>query len=129
MADREVLLRLAERCEREEPGKHLDAYIGAAIGAKPKDKKIPKRGHYIGGKAVLLRIERVWPAYTTSLDAAVTLVPEGFAWSAGAETRSNASVDKWGEISEQGVAQTPALALCAASLRARAAALPDTKEG
>jgi hypothetical protein len=51
--------------------------------------------------------------YTASLDAAVTLVPEGCGWM----VMNNAA--KVGPLPSR--ASTPALALCSAALRARAA--------
>lgn len=71
------LLALADRCEREEPSKLLDAYIGPAVGAAPKLKTIYKRGEYRGNKRVVSRLEQIWAPYTSSLDAAVTLMPDG----------------------------------------------------
>lgn len=60
------------------------------------------------------------PGYTASLDAAMTLVPEGWGYSicpnSSLLTRSAFSA---GIMSR---AKTPALALCAAALRARAQA-------
>lgn len=69
--------------------------------------------------------------YTTSLDAAMSLVPEGARWSlekmAGPRSMASVHVDKRGptEVLESAdhfhaSAATPALALTAASLRARA---------
>ena len=76
-----------------------------------------------------------WPAYTTSLDAALTLVPEGAVWHVmtdygglnrakiGPKGRPSASVYDAGEVDHptfiQEDAATPALALCIAALRAR----------
>lgn len=75
------------------------------------------------------------PAYTASIDAAMTLVPEGWNWMAGNrdQPKARAYVNngqphfvsaqrpnpklRWFEV----VAVTPALALTAAALRARAA--------
>lgn len=55
-----ALIALAVRCEREEPSRELDRAIWLAIdpGAKPTAAD--------------------WDDYTISLDAAVTLVPEGW---------------------------------------------------
>ncbi|MFN8993324.1 MAG: hypothetical protein ACK5X3_06635, partial [Pseudomonadota bacterium] len=75
------------------------------------------------------------PRYTASLDKAVTLVPEGWKWKA--ILRDSARGENTGEGyvhngrlhmsgQYQGAdtfAATPALALCAAALRARAAML------
>jgi hypothetical protein len=58
------------------------------------------------------------PHFTTSLDAALTLVPEGRGWlmrSVGG--RGFAAISNAGEASQ---AKTPALALCIAALKARA---------
>lgn len=69
------------------------------------------------------------PAFTSSLDAAMTLVPEGWCWMAGHRDfpKSRAYVNN-GELHMSGksqwfevVAATPALALTAATLHARAA--------
>ena len=65
--------------------------------------------------------------YTRGLDAALTLVPEGWtAWelrSRGAKTRFSAEISrlefKWIEMVSNGTSVTPALALCIAALRAR----------
>jgi hypothetical protein len=106
----EVLLQLAKRCEREEPHGLLDAAIYAVVfGA--------------------MDMQDTSFAYTTSLDAAVTLVPE--------RTYFNLHDYRWtGKTRHQWVADikdghlrvlvsvraaSPALALCAAALRARAA--------
>jgi hypothetical protein len=67
------------------------------------------------------------PNYTASIDAAMTLVPEGMTWfvstdfvpvSAGVY---NGADDDDGLPAFTGDAKTPALALCAAALRAKAA--------
>lgn len=68
------------------------------------------------------------PRYTTSLDAAVSLVPEGMDWFVkhyasaggkyGAVVTSPELARRWGDYSCDDVA-TPALALCIASLKAR----------
>ncbi len=64
------------------------------------------------------------PRYTTSLDAALTLVPEGWCWAAG----SGDGEDPWAHLSppedEQGEsidlhAKTAAIALCVAALMVR----------
>ena len=64
------------------------------------------------------------PAYTRSLDAAMQLVPEGWASIHGwdyPDERCHRAVfmDEDGDLLFRGAAATPALALCAASLRAR----------
>lgn len=111
----ENLLELAERCEKAEgPSDTLDVELTLAVF--PDSYPAPK----------LMR-------YTASLDAALTLVPEGYLWTAATyraeedappyyadcmspETFSGA---EWGEAFT-GQANGPALGLCAAALRARA---------
>jgi len=101
------LTRLAEMCEGAEgPSYDLEKKIAEAVGYP----------------AI------VPPAYTASLDAAVTLVPEGWYWRAGhgvlwagwahLNRKHSDHCDRDDEHSAH--AETPALALCTASLRARA---------
>ena len=64
------------------------------------------------------------PNYTASIDAAMTLVPEGYKhWNlGGSPTRGFAGAGLYGAVIDDqfyGEAQTPALALCAAALIAR----------
>lgn len=83
------------------------------------DSAIYKAMH--GKSAVLLR----WlPCYTASLDAAVTLVPEGMVWQCGYDAIDG----HWARVGEFGAEQdtvsmapTPALALTLAALRAQEA--------
>jgi hypothetical protein len=101
MTKADELNALADRCEREEPSHNLNCSIGCAVDAEPG--VMP-------------------PAYTTSLDAAVTLVPEGWNWGVW----SNGCAMTWSDIPSTHVQANrrnlpPALALCAAALRARAA--------
>ena len=116
MATPEALNALADRVEREEPSFELDSTIYE--DALPVEEK--------------RRIVDL-PAYTTSLDAALTLVPEGCgvvaAWSANGAMFQVCSMplgavegQRW---FQQCKAQTPAAALTAAALRARAALLTD----
>ncbi len=60
------------------------------------------------------------PNFTTSVDAALTLVPEGYGWvlysDGGIEIYDNEELNGNGRISE---GDTPALALCIYALRAR----------
>lgn len=64
------------------------------------------------------------PHYTTSLDAALTLVPEGWWWVINSGTQGLAKAILGARGSDAGAhedAHTPALALCIAALRARQA--------
>jgi len=102
MTTKEEYLALAERCEREEPGADLDSAIWKALfPAEPSAN---------------------WEDYTSSLDAAVTLVPNGNGYIAGKKSIDTADGVVFGsERTVRVTASTPALALCAAALRARAA--------
>jgi hypothetical protein len=64
------------------------------------------------------------PAFTRSLDAAVTLVPEGWTWAryhSGAVECMTLNGPGGSILFERGEGNSSALALCAAALRARAA--------
>jgi hypothetical protein len=103
-SDPQVLLALADRCEREGPSRKLDLAIAAALNG----------GRYIPYAK----------PYTTSLDAAVTLVPEGWrptdlCWDSDMCRFGLFTTTGWRHA--YGVAQTEPMARCAASLRARAA--------
>jgi hypothetical protein len=97
------LLQLADRCEKATgPDRQLDADIFTAL------KLVPDRKH--DGYPFY--------AFTQSLDAAMTLVPEGEDWAVGSGPLFPTSARVAGKPAVQ--AATPALALCAASLRAKA---------
>lgn len=105
---------LAARCEAATgPDRELEWAIFVAVHP---DKVTVKRSHrYLYDEQ-----------YTRSLDAAMTLVPEGMVWSLNTfGNPPNASGYVMNERGEQWRCKdypaTPALALCAASLRACAA--------
>jgi hypothetical protein len=122
MTDPTTLLALADRCEQAAgPDRELDVAIARALDWKPlyrddyskwwppaavEDSRARKR-------SILHHPTQPLPAFTASLDAAVTLVPEGYGWMV---MKNVAKVGRWPKR-----AATPALALCAAALRARAA--------
>ena len=68
--------------------------------------------------------QKVWlgeqPRYTTSIDAALTLVPEGRVWSIGKRVNAIGYVVSLDNYSKSFTAATPALALSIAALKARA---------
>jgi hypothetical protein len=117
MTDPITLLALAERCEQAAgPDKELDFTI---------DNFMLKHGP----EADRIRNPRYVLPYTASLDAAVTLVPEGRAWTLGQnihhwywQANINALNDDGSPTSLGfgGPCNYPALALCAAALRAKA---------
>lgn len=90
MTNREELLRLAERCEAATgPDREIDGAIDRLFN------KRPKHGDYDPGERAVWRVKDGWSGllvrgdgfargsfcaaeYTASLDAAMTLVPEGW---------------------------------------------------
>jgi len=108
------LLELAERCEREEPSRELSVEIYYAI--TPARLRSP-----------------LWTGdFTTSLDAAVTLVPEGWVWAVSQDAAAVGPPDSSYIGDELAMpcaceGKTPALALCAAALKARAAVAEQTE--
>ena len=132
MATADELNALADRCEREEVSRPLDAAIWEISGQI-------NEGHCAAwckqdGRSDLTRKRYVaaWaPKFCTSLDAAVSLVPEPGAWEL--ESQGWACVTLLtgrflvsDDIECRAIAKTPALALCAAALRARAVSCKST---
>lgn len=122
------LEQLAERCEKASgPDRELDIEIAIASGLYVKEKRGSDRKEWFyptDGKGwrhspYSLGFERL-PSFTASLDAAMTLVPEGYDW-AVFRTNGGLTVHAWCGSREDVFSSTPALALCAAALRAIAA--------
>lgn len=120
----ERLLALAARCEAATgTDRGLDAEIGEVFGVEPKRYNVYRRNRY---PRQLLRVDERFPYYTTSLDAAMTLIPEQYRlgtlmefdgegrWAAKLFNRG-----KPGGLPAAGGASA-ALALVVACLRARA---------
>jgi hypothetical protein len=132
-----TLLELADRCEKATgPDRELDCEIVVAVGggeivwkqanytmeAYPAHR-VPSANH-LGGFA-----NEPVPAFSASLDAAMQLVPEGYVWGAGSWGNPDTEgpwawcatkQDSKDNDLDYGKATTPALALCAAALRAQA---------
>lgn len=107
MSDRHLAI-LAARCEAATgPDRMLDSDIADLCNVEMPDDPVD------------------WPEhYTASLDAALSLVPEGHGWSYGTHMKRDpvgpaAYVDGC-----SGIGATPALALCVAALRSRAQVSP-----
>lgn len=105
---------LADRCEREGPSRDLDKAILRALGFTWR------------GMAYWSADDKtMWQGptqFTSSLDAAVTLVPADDIWDVTSTGSAWCMPQDLGEQSI-GRGQTPALALCVAALRARSATL------
>lgn len=130
-----TLLELAERCERAEgPDRELDCLIGVAIGRffTQPNKGWPDRPDYCEHRRDDTTcfpgngFDQLVPRYTASLDAAMTLVPEGYRFSVdnafgdgGAVCGAVVNNAVFAKNAKIGDAATPALALAAAACRAR----------
>lgn len=134
--DSATLLALADRCEKAgEADRLLDAKIAIAIDLQAYEGYGARDAAKHGGAAWLADKgechQNIWrealPRYTASLDAALTLVPDNHGhviWSPIGKPPSAAIETPLG-WSDYSKAATPALALCAAALRA----CSDTSHG
>lgn len=124
MSTKEELLALADRCEREEAS--WDLSVAIELATVPGTRRFTGKGPFCVETADQRRYNP--PSYASSLDAAVTLVPEGLTWMAQGNPsvalvrHGNHLLDE--KPASRGDGKTPALALCAAALRARAAMMP-----
>jgi hypothetical protein len=118
-----ALIELAARCEAAEgPDRELDALISVAV-----DDGCGIRWHDLW--FFTFATGNSPPLYTASLDAALTLLPPGSLWAGGSMEEGPFARLLWPRADGTYVgnyleitATTPALALCAAALRAKAAA-------
>lgn len=118
------LLSLAERCEQATgPELAIDEEIAAALAGAVRE--VQRDGHtayHCGTRWVSIGTVA---AYTASLDAAMTLVPEGWHLYLTHEMTEQFGFKWFAQFAETAEAPAmsdhPALALCAAALRARAA--------
>lgn len=123
---RAELIALAERVEGlAGPCRETDAEIAEAVG----EEHGRKSGWCNSDNGDYYVIEECARPYTASLDAAMTLVPEGHFWLRLSEltmtvSRPDPNEKRWAKHFEAAGA-TPALALVAASLRAHAERIGD----
>jgi hypothetical protein len=110
------------------PSRELDARIHRAVTPELADTLTggetgsPGTGWLVGGDHAQ---PTEAPPYMASLDAAVSLVPEGMDWRTGFDNegpgrRGSAFVRPPGQTTGWAFGATPALALCIAALKARA---------
>ncbi len=128
----DVLLKLADRCEREEPSRELDVRIWSAVhpDKMTRAEEALDRLEHPAEPVYLADVYKV-PWLTSSLDAAVTLIADGSEWQitnlygiARAEVDMNIG-DHGAPSCGEHKGAVMALALCAAALRARAAIAKD----
>lgn len=120
MTDRMTLLALVERVVAlKSPDRNVDRAIAPIIGIRVVDEGHPLGTCYYDENHHGVPL----PRFTASLDAALALVPDGCNFEVtNTGYRPGATVCGQGVmgIHEGAYASTPALALCAAALRARA---------
>lgn len=112
--------------EAAEGSRELDLEIGEAVAVVRFN---PATGRYRTDRLNKETLVHNAPRYTTSIDAALTLVPEHFRWSVNARQNAVDRVDGYlahvwfgttpSYESTETWAATPALALCIAALKAR----------
>lgn len=133
---------LIERIEAASgPDREIDCAIGVAIGRfftlPPKWEGGPVGYGYRGADGEERHPghggDQLVPRYTESVDAALTLVPEGRSWELTQVVSEGISIAFIWNMFEAGEgdsaeAATPALALCAAALKSRAY-LKETNNG
>jgi len=119
-------MTLLERLEAlTGPCRECDALIGVALGwfKSEPNKGWPEKVDYIdirGGQITYpgSGFDQLVPAYTASIDAAMTLVPEGCdKWAVSG--RNAATVNERHAVVQWSYAATPAIALCIAALKVR----------
>jgi hypothetical protein len=121
---RAELLALAKRVEAATGAdRELDKDIGEALGAICEWIDWPDRPQKV--LSICNSITRELPAFTASLDSAASLVPEGWAYCVDSNDGGYATVFPRRELGylptdPYADAATPALALTAAALRAKA---------
>jgi hypothetical protein len=109
-----ALPEIIERVEAVAEGsRDLEWKIAQAIGHPSFDIPSTIWPPFMAGS----KADRSIPAYTSSLDAALTLVPEGCDW----QVNGHGSAWIFGSRHAGADGNSPALALCAAALRARLA--------
>jgi hypothetical protein len=125
MTTPEQLTKLAERVMAlEGPDRSVDLWIENYLGLARFEPAHPFRSHCDGDT------RKEPKPFTASLDAAMSLVPEGYSWTLGQNVHhghwlcSINYVNNEGEptcLADSGHRKAPALALTAAALLARAA--------
>jgi len=111
------LIALLKRADG--PSRDLDYRLAHAVG-HPSRVPLELLPHLMEGS----KAAKAVPLFTASLDAAVTLVPEGWEWSVRLSPHGHFEAyhaRKWESGSDRSEAPTAALALCLAALRAREA--------
>jgi hypothetical protein len=115
------LMELIERLEKATEGsRELDAEIGRALGFNVEYFPVHEKW-WMNREISSERGEHgELPRYTTSLDHAMSLVPEGMWWKFSSRTKvAHIGHNKNGTATDTAKAATAPLALCIAALKAR----------
>jgi hypothetical protein len=135
MTNPDTFIALAERCEQAAgPSNGLDAEIALAIGYTHERRGTERACWWrtpAGQQLAYVGYKNHPPFFTGSLDAAVTLVPEGWTWArfrGGVVECMTRNGPNDFTLFEHGEGISAALALCAAALRARAAMAQPSSE-
>lgn len=117
------LIAALEKAER--PSRELDAEIAALIAETQPAHPMPDGTIWIEGCGSESSRTLHSRSYTRSIDAALTLVPDGFDWFVSSEFHGTqffatvTSKDRLHNFVARGILATPAIALCIAALKAR----------
>lgn len=118
-----MLLELAAKCEAASgPSREID--LALDLKARPQQWSVSAVEHGLDCPLSWFDASEL-PEYTTSLDAASKLVPQGWDWCAGTERNAGGGHAYLRHVQirtkeAEADATTPALALCAAALKALA---------
>lgn len=99
----------------------IAALEAATEPSREIDNEVDILAYEMGWRAERIMIPDTTPLYTASLDAALSLMPDGAEWfrERGANGSMSMVVDGPSRWAEAGQGATPALALCIAALKAR----------
>ena len=131
---REELIAALEKAEYS--SEKLDKQIGEFMGWRYERRDVTGHWRWVRINTNPVEARGALPEYTSSIDAALTLVPEGWSrsigemmglpekirWMAHIRDHRPESVDSAGRSIKwkEGEAPTPAIAICIAALKARA---------
>jgi hypothetical protein len=85
MTDLSTLQSLRDRvAQATGPDREIDAAICVAFGIEGKSRTVNRRGHFVNGKPVFLRVVIEYPKLTSSIDAALAwmerVLPDTEGW-------------------------------------------------
>jgi len=110
------------------PDRALDRAIATAAGWRRKNGQVGEDDYWKLGDWSWTREDNEHPPrYTASIDAALTLVPEGLTWQVTGRVREDGDYFADVDVSHRcDSAHNPAIALCIAALKVRDETRPKT---